>query len=153
MSALLKPRAEPRRDFKYVGKRPVRHDGPDKVTGRANYGADFTLPGMIHGVVVRSPFAHARILSIDTREAEGATLHSAAQQVLANLGRPNDPVITVEDLADTTKLFANTAIPAVRTEAGRDEIARAAQAIEGRRLPSHCSAKPKQLGKGTSDQR
>ncbi|HXC38088.1 MAG TPA: xanthine dehydrogenase family protein molybdopterin-binding subunit [Burkholderiales bacterium] len=70
MSALLKPRAEPRRDFKYVGKRPVRHDGPDKVTGRANYGADFTLPGMIHGVVVRSPFAHARILSIDTREAE-----------------------------------------------------------------------------------
>src|SRR6185436_2536559 len=47
--------------------------------------------------------------AIDTRESEGATLHSAALQVLANLGRPNDPVITVEDLADTTKLFANTA--------------------------------------------
>jgi hypothetical protein len=46
---------------------------------------------------------------IDTRESEGATLHSAAQQVLVNLGRPNDQVITVEDLADTTKLFANTA--------------------------------------------
>jgi hypothetical protein len=47
--------------------------------------------------------------AIDTRESEGATLHSAAQQVLANLGRPNDLIITVEDLADTTRLFANTA--------------------------------------------
>jgi hypothetical protein len=47
--------------------------------------------------------------AIDTREAEGATLHSAALQVLANLGRPNDPTLSIEDLSDTTKLFANTA--------------------------------------------
>src|SRR5688500_7352077 len=47
--------------------------------------------------------------AIDTRESEGATLHSAAQQVLSNLGRPHDPSITVEDLADTGALFANTA--------------------------------------------
>ena len=58
------------RKFKYVGTRPIRHDGVDKVTGRANYGADFALPGMLHGVVLRSPHAHARILSIDTRAAE-----------------------------------------------------------------------------------
>ena len=58
------------RRFKYVGTRPIRHDGVDKVTGRANYGADFTLPGLLHGAVVRSPHAHARIVSIDTREAE-----------------------------------------------------------------------------------
>jgi CO/xanthine dehydrogenase Mo-binding subunit len=53
-----------------IGTRPVRHDGLDKVTGRANYGADLSLPGMLHGVVVRSPYAHARIRSIDTRAAE-----------------------------------------------------------------------------------
>src|SRR5207249_7346804 len=53
-----------------VGSRPIRHDGVDKVTGRANYGADFSLPGMLHGVVVRSPHAHARIVSIDASAAE-----------------------------------------------------------------------------------
>jgi len=52
-----------------IGTRPVRHDGVDKVTGRANYGADLSLPGMLFGVVVRSPHAHARIVSIDTSEA------------------------------------------------------------------------------------
>jgi len=57
-------------DFKYIGTRPIRHDGVDKVTGRAAYGADFSLPGMLHGVVLRSPHAHARIVSIDTSAAE-----------------------------------------------------------------------------------
>jgi CO/xanthine dehydrogenase Mo-binding subunit len=58
------------RVFKYIGTRPIRHDGVDKVTGRANYGADLTLPGMLHGAVLRSPHAHARIVSIDTSAAE-----------------------------------------------------------------------------------
>jgi CO/xanthine dehydrogenase Mo-binding subunit len=58
------------RTFEYVGTRPIRHDGLDKVTGRANYGADFSLPGMVHGHVLRSPHAHARIVSIDTSAAE-----------------------------------------------------------------------------------
>jgi len=57
-------------DFKYIGTRPIRHDGVDKVTGRAAYGADLSLPGMLHGVVLRSPHAHARIVSIDTSAAE-----------------------------------------------------------------------------------
>jgi CO/xanthine dehydrogenase Mo-binding subunit len=56
--------------YSAVGTRPIRHDGLDKVTGRANYGADISLPGLLHGAVLRSPHAHARILSIDTREAE-----------------------------------------------------------------------------------
>src|SRR5262245_66570048 len=58
------------RTFSYVGTRPIRHDGLDKVTGRANYGADLSLPGMLHGYVLRSPQAHARIVSIDTSAAE-----------------------------------------------------------------------------------
>jgi CO/xanthine dehydrogenase Mo-binding subunit len=55
--------------LKVVGQRPVRPDGVEKVTGRAQFGADVSLPGMIVGKVKRSPHAHARIVSIDTRKA------------------------------------------------------------------------------------
>ena len=58
------------RDYQVIGTRPLRPDGTDKVTGRAQYGADIRLPGMLYGAVLRSPHAHARILSIDTRQAE-----------------------------------------------------------------------------------
>ena len=58
------------KEYRVVGTRPIRHDGADKVTGRAVYGADMNLPGMIYGKVLRSPHAHARILSIDTSKAE-----------------------------------------------------------------------------------
>src|ERR1700739_1110903 len=49
--------------YKVIGTRPVRHDGVDKVTGRAKYGADYSFPNMLHGKVLRSPHAHARIKS------------------------------------------------------------------------------------------
>jgi len=58
------------RKFKYVGTRPIRPDGVEKVTGRANYGADIVLPGMLHGAIARSEHAHARIVRIDTSAAE-----------------------------------------------------------------------------------
>lgn len=57
------------RNFKVIGTRPIRHDGTDKVTGRAVYGGDTQLPGMLYGQVLRSPHAHARIKSIDTSKA------------------------------------------------------------------------------------
>ena len=57
-------------EYNVVGKRPIRPDGVDKVTGRALYGADFQTAGLLHGKVLRSPHAHARILSIDTSQAE-----------------------------------------------------------------------------------
>src|SRR5207248_5694156 len=52
-----------------VGTSLPRPDGPDKVTGRARYTADQTLPGMLHARLVTSPYAHARILNIDTSAA------------------------------------------------------------------------------------
>jgi CO/xanthine dehydrogenase Mo-binding subunit len=55
--------------LKVVGTRPLRPDGADKVTGRANFGADLQLPGLLVGRVKRSPHAHARILAIDTERA------------------------------------------------------------------------------------
>lgn len=59
-----------KKQYRVLGTRPIRHDGVDKVTGRAIYGADVQLSGMIHGRVLRSPHAHARIKSIDTRAAQ-----------------------------------------------------------------------------------
>ncbi|WP_226689644.1 xanthine dehydrogenase family protein molybdopterin-binding subunit [Ruegeria arenilitoris] len=56
--------------FTFVGTRPDRPDGLDKVTGRAKFGADVSAPGMLHGAILRSPHAHARIVKIDTSQAE-----------------------------------------------------------------------------------
>jgi len=56
-------------EYSVIGTRPVRHDGADKVTGRALYGADFQMAGLLHGFILRSPHAHARIRRIDTRKA------------------------------------------------------------------------------------
>ena len=57
-------------EYNIVGKRPIRPDGVDKVTGRAQYGADVKLTGLLAGRVLRSPHPHARIRSIDTSKAE-----------------------------------------------------------------------------------
>jgi len=56
--------------YKHIGQRTIRPDGYDKVTGRANFGSDLSLPGMIWGKILRSPHAHANIKSIDTSKAE-----------------------------------------------------------------------------------
>ncbi|MBG05586.1 MAG: oxidoreductase [Rhodospirillaceae bacterium] len=57
-------------DNKWIGQRTLRPDGIEKVTGSAQYAADFAMPGMVYGKVLRSPHAHAVIKSIDTSEAE-----------------------------------------------------------------------------------
>ena len=78
------------REYKVVGTRPVRHDGAEKVTGRAVYGADMNLPGMLYGKVLRSPHAHARITRLDTSKAEA---HPEARAVVTNTDfAPSDPV-------------------------------------------------------------
>ncbi|MBT4514162.1 MAG: xanthine dehydrogenase family protein molybdopterin-binding subunit, partial [Chloroflexi bacterium] len=56
--------------YNVIGTRPIRHDGYDKVTGRAIYGADVKLPGLLQGAVLRSPHAHANLKSIDTSAAK-----------------------------------------------------------------------------------
>src|SRR5690242_9683855 len=58
------------KEYKVIGTRPIRPDGADKVTGRAQYGADLHLAGMLMGRVKRSPHAHAIIKKIDTSKAE-----------------------------------------------------------------------------------
>ena len=55
--------------YQVIGTRPIRHDGVDKVTGRAQYGADFQAAGLLHGRIARSPHAHAKIKKIDISKA------------------------------------------------------------------------------------
>ena len=57
------------RNLRLVGTRAARPDGVDKVTGRARFGADLFAPNMLHGRVLRSPHAHARIVSMDSSKA------------------------------------------------------------------------------------
>ena len=56
--------------YRVIGTTPIRHDGYEKVTGKAKYGADIDLPGMLYGKILRSPHAHAKIVSINTKKAE-----------------------------------------------------------------------------------
>ena len=56
-------------DNKWIGKRTIRPDGLEKVTGRAAFGADFSQPGMLYGRVLRSPHPHARIKAINFEKA------------------------------------------------------------------------------------
>ena len=57
-------------EYSVVGKSVERTDGRVKVTGKARYAGDLVAPGMLHGKLLRSPLAHAKILSIDTRRAK-----------------------------------------------------------------------------------
>jgi CO/xanthine dehydrogenase Mo-binding subunit len=57
------------RDLRLVGQRVIRHDARDKVVAATAYAGDWAMPGMLHGVVVRSPYPSARIRSLDTAKA------------------------------------------------------------------------------------
>ncbi len=116
-------------DYKAIGTRPVRPDGVEKVTGRANFGADLTLPGMIHGKVLRSPHAHAHIKSIDVSGAlsmEGvlaAVSGTDFPEQTDDLGRnviARDKVLyhghAVAAVAATTPLLAEQALDAIKVD-------------------------------------
>ena len=112
------------RQYEVIGTRPVRPDGADKVTGRAEYGADVRLPRMLYGRVKRSPHAHARILRIDASKAlalEG--VHAVLTNDdfprlgddLVDLGETFAPFKYVRDnvLASDKALYAGHAVAAV----------------------------------------
>jgi len=120
------------RAFKTVGTRPVRPDGIDKVTGRARFGADMTAPGMLWGMVLRSPHAHARIRSIDTAAAEAmpgvkavithrdfATAHDPMDDVLVNCMAADKALYdghAVAAVAASSKAAAKAAVKAIAVD-------------------------------------
>jgi CO/xanthine dehydrogenase Mo-binding subunit len=80
--------------YDVVGTRPIRHDGADKVTGRAQYGADFSSTGALYGKILRSPHAHARVKSIDTSKAE------ALPGILAAVTAKDLPTSGADDIVE-----------------------------------------------------
>src|SRR6266436_10352067 len=84
------------RRYEVVGTRPIRHDRVEKVTGQARYGADIRLPGMLYGKILRSPYAHARIKSINTRHAEELPgVHAVITS--ADLAQPSGRVVDLTE--------------------------------------------------------
>src|SRR4051812_30787354 len=78
-------------DYKVIGTRPIRHDGVDKVTGRAVYGADVQMAGLLHGRILRSPIPHGVIRGID---ASAALALPGVEAVVtcADLAEPGDRI-------------------------------------------------------------
>ncbi|MPY92202.1 MAG: molybdopterin-dependent oxidoreductase [Acidimicrobiia bacterium] len=117
--------------YKWVGTRPVRPDGFDKVTGRARFGADLRLPGMLEGAVLRSPHAHARIHSIDTTAAlaiPGVKAVVTGADFPEPNGHPTDQDLARNIIARDKVLYEGHVVAAVAATSKR--IARqAAQAI------------------------
>src|SRR5262249_25249774 len=82
--------------YKVIGTRPIRHDGVDRVTGRALYGADVQMAGLLHGRILRSAHANARIRNID---ASRALALPGVEAVVTSSDFP-DPGTKVAELGD-----------------------------------------------------
>ena len=78
-------------DYQYIGKPMPRHDAWDKVFGRTKYADDFDMPGMLFGKVLRSAYPAAKILSIDTADAEKTP---GVEAVLTAKDVPNNETVT-----------------------------------------------------------
>jgi len=124
--------------YKWIGTRPDRPDGADKVTGRARFGADFNLPGQLIGKVLRSPHPHAIIESIDTSKAEAlpgvkSVITSKDFPEQANLIVPTGEMqVNLRDI--TRNVMAREKVlyeghPVAAVAASTEAIARAALAL------------------------
>ncbi len=131
-----------RQEFDTVGKAAPRKDGRARVTGEERYTPDITLPRMLHGRILSSPYAHARVKSIDTRAAEalGAVVITFADIPPV---RYNERIITIPPvlhkdhyvLADKVRRMGEAvAAVAAETEALAEQALRAIE-VEYEVLP------------------
>lgn len=133
MTVTEEPQSTP--GYKWVGTRPVRPDGLDKVTGKARFGADLVLPGMLEGAVLRSPHAHARIVAIDTSAAAAMPgVHAVVTgadfpDLAANGARPDDVLMSKNVIARDKVLYEGHPVAAVAATT-RKQAKEAAKAIE-----------------------
>jgi xanthine dehydrogenase YagR molybdenum-binding subunit len=110
-------------EFRVIGKPQTRSDGFEKVTGRAKFASDFTLPGMLHLKILRSPYPHARIVNIDASKAlalPGVKAVFTAKDIAANpRWNPYYPILTDvarfvgDDIAVVAAVDEDTAVEAL----------------------------------------
>ncbi|MEO5586709.1 MAG: xanthine dehydrogenase family protein molybdopterin-binding subunit [Novosphingobium sp.] len=128
----------PGKEFRVIGTSPVRPDGVDKVTGKAVYGTDFTVAGMLQGAILRSPHAHARIRGIDTRKAAALPGVKAVvtgvdfpdlESLVVSAGESSGDIIHISRtcMAHEKVLYAGHAVAAVAATSAR--LAREALAL------------------------
>ncbi|MGQ9802253.1 MAG: xanthine dehydrogenase family protein molybdopterin-binding subunit [Anaerolineae bacterium] len=129
-------------NFHFVGKITPRKDAVARVTGRELYSVDITLPHMLYGRIVASPYAHARIRSIDTRQAEALGAVVITWDDVPHV-RFNQRIVTVPAVLhrDTTvladkvrRLWEPVAAVAAATETLAEKAARAVK-VEYEPLP------------------
>src|ERR1700738_2396233 len=84
--------------LRLVGKRMRRADSPERLTGQVRYTGDLVLPGLLYGRLVRSPYASARIVSIDKKEA------LAMPGVVAVLAAEDLPVVNLREPVENRSL-------------------------------------------------
>src|SRR5437588_187263 len=95
--------------YKVIGTRPIRHDGVEKVTGRAIYGADVQMAGLLHGRILRSPIPHGVIRSLDA----GAALALPGVEAIvtsADLADPGDRVAELGEGAINLKHLSSNCL-------------------------------------------
>src|ERR1700716_2929784 len=85
--------------LRLVGKRMRRADSPERLTGAVRYTGDLVLPGLLYGRLVRSPYASARIVSIDKKEA------LATAGVVAVLAAEDLPVKNLREAVENRSIM------------------------------------------------
>jgi xanthine dehydrogenase YagR molybdenum-binding subunit len=104
------------KERRLIGTRVQRIDGPDKATGHAKYSYDKNLTGMLYGVILRCPYAHAKLASIDTTVAEKMPGVKAVHEIAkagTELFYAGDEIVglaadTEEHAADALRAVADT---------------------------------------------
>src|SRR5215471_15721790 len=104
------------KERRLIGKKHSRIDGPAKATGTAKYSYDINRPGMLFGAILRSPYAHAKLTTLDTAEAEKMPGVKAIH-LIAKPGTEvyyaGDPIVA---LAADTEDHARDALGAIKVE-------------------------------------
>ncbi|HMF91665.1 MAG TPA: xanthine dehydrogenase family protein molybdopterin-binding subunit [Candidatus Angelobacter sp.] len=96
-----------------IGKRMSRVDGPDKVSGRAKYTYDVHRPGMLYGKVVRCPYPHAKVVSVDISAAEkmpGVKAVHIIQDVGSEINWAGDDIVVVAAVDEPSAADAARAV-------------------------------------------
>src|SRR5262252_4960070 len=123
------------KEYDIVGKRPIRPDGAEKVTGHAHYGADVRLPGMLYGKILRSPHVHAVVTSADLSQPSGR-LVDLAEGMIHNMRFMSNNILAADKV-----LYKGHAVAAVAaTSAHVAEEALKLIQVEYEELPPVLSA-------------
>src|SRR5262245_1532510 len=131
-----------------IGTKVQRLDGPDKATGRAKYSFDINREGMLHGRILRCPYAHARVRSIDMKAAEKMPGVRAVHVIAPAKTELYYAGAEVGDVAADTEEHAEDAIRAIRVQ--YDQLPHLVKEEDALRIPMR-TMEPDEAGGATTN--